>query len=100
MGALKELTLFSTSPLEEAPSATPVHSQKVPPPAPIDTAIDAFRVPISSTSIILPLVFKFSDYEKIEYRVDVLNATHPVQPARLTDPDYVEKVCTMVREGR
>lgn len=36
----------------------------------------------------------------MEYKTDVLSAEHPPQTARVTNPDHVEKLPTMARDGR
>lgn len=94
-----ELTPPLTWRLERGLSPAPLHPQKVPSLAPIDTAIYVVKVSVSTISTNLLPVFKISDFERTEYRADVLNADHPAQAVRLTDLDRVEKLRNMFRES-
>lgn len=55
------------------------------------------EVSAHTTTTISSPVFESFDFEKIEYRADFLDADQSAQAAHLTDPDYVEKLRTMVR---
>lgn len=57
------------------------------------------RFPVSTATNLFP-VSTISDFEKTEYRADIFGAQHPAQPARLADPDHVERLHNMVREDR
>lgn len=45
------------------------------------------------------MVFTISDFEKIDFKADVLTAHHPVQTARLTILNRVKELRTMDLEG-
>lgn len=66
------------------------------PPASADTATNVVEVPVSTT-IIPPPDLKISNFEKMKYRSEVLNADHFTQAASRTHSNHVEKVCTVVR---
>lgn len=58
-----------------------------------------FEISGSTTTIPAP-IFKVSDFEKMEYRKDVLNVHTAVQTIHFGDPNHVRKPRIMVREGR
>lgn len=92
--------VFSTSPLEGIFSSAPLRPENTLPHAPIDKTTDVVEVSVFATSTVLPQVLKISDFEKIEYRVNVVNTDHHAQAAPLTDPDHVKKGRTVFRESR
>lgn len=80
----KKIESPPTSPLEESPLPAPTCSSDIPPLLSVDTATDAGKLLVCSTTI-PPLVFEISHFEKSEYRADVLNADHASQAVRLID---------------
>lgn len=98
-GSTKELAPSSTSLLRENLSSASLCPTKISPPALVDTTKDVLEVLVYHATI-PPPAFKIFDFEKTEYRADVLNADYPAQGGRPTDLDHVEKLRNMVREGR
>lgn len=91
--------LSSISPLQEHFSASALLLQNRISLAPVDTATDILKALVSTTTI-PPGVFKIFDFEKTEYRAGALNADYSAQAVRVADLGHVEKVRTMVCEGR
>lgn len=95
----KELAPSSTSSLEGKSSHVPLRPPRTSPLAPVDTLTDVLKALISTVTI-PPPVFKISDFEKIEYRANFLNADHPAQASCFTDPGHVEKLSIVFRESK
>lgn len=94
---IKRARAFLISPLKGILSSVLLHLQKFLALAPVDETTDVVEKPVSTTSTIPSPVFKIFDFEKINYRADVLDAEHSAQDIRLTHPEHVEKMRVMVR---
>lgn len=99
-GTLKKLRPPSASPLKGVLASVPLHLQNIPHPASVDTVTDVVKAIVSTTFAVLSLVSEFFDFEMIEYRANVFTVDRLAQAAPFTDPDHVNEVGSMVREGR
>lgn len=87
----KDLPSCSIFPLKEIPSSAPVGPQKLLPRAFVGTTRAAVEVLVSTSSTMLTLDFRTSDFGKFDYRAHVHNVDDPTQAARLTSPDNGKK---------